>query len=57
MITSIHYYILGVYIVYTPHNLIPIPMFLYIIKGQAFHASSLQDALTQSLIATTVAQN
>ena len=38
-------------------NLIPTPMLLYIIKGQAFYASSLQDALTQSLTATTVAQN
>ena len=32
-------------------------MYLYVIKGQAFYASSLQDALTQSAQATIVAQN
>jgi len=39
------------------HNLKPNRMLLYIIKGKAYYAASLQDALTQSLTATTVAQN
>jgi len=32
-------------------------MLLYIIGGKTFYAASLQDALTQSLTATQVAQN
>ena len=32
-------------------------MLLYIIKGKAYYASSLQDALTQSVTSTTVEQN
>ena len=43
-------------VLYT-RNLKPIQMLLYIIKGKAYYAASLQDALTQSLTATTVAQN
>ena len=57
IITSYHYYILEVYIVYTPQNLIPTHMLLYIIGGKTFYAASLQDALTQSATAITVAQN
>lgn len=49
-------YFESIYSIYLT-NLTPIPMLLYIIKGKAYYASSLQDALTQSLIATTVAQN